>query len=43
MVNEDSHSTGLSVQDEEGHRTILLAPSLHFLVLKGLVHDNAHV
>ena len=33
MVNEDLHSTDLSVSDEEGHWTILLAPSLHFLVL----------
>ena len=36
MVNEDSHSTDLSVSDEEGHLTILLAPSLHFL---GLIED----
>ena len=33
MVNEDLHSTDLSVSDEEGHWTILLAPSLQFLVL----------
>ena len=32
MENEDSHSTDLSVSDEEGHWTILLAQYV-FLVL----------
>ena len=37
MVNEDSHSTDLSVSDEEGHWRILLAHYIFWFLIEDKV------
>ena len=41
MVDEDSHSTDLSVSGEEGHSTILLAHYIFLVLLRIKLFSNA--